>query len=149
VFWTTAVLGWAVIAWGVAGVVRHHVDTRPADLLRFVAGGILLHDLVVVPLALVGAYLLNRAVPAPWRRWVQVTLVVAAPLALFAYPMVRGFGRIPGNPTALPHDYATNLALVVTAVVAIVAALATTHRRRPGPSRRTAVPPASESSGGA
>ncbi len=40
VFWTTAVLGWAVIAWGVAGVVRHHVDTRPADLLRFVAGGI-------------------------------------------------------------------------------------------------------------
>ena len=58
---------------GVAGVVRHHVDTRPADLLRFVAGGILLHDLVVVPLALVGAYLLNRAVPAPWRRWVQVT----------------------------------------------------------------------------
>jgi hypothetical protein len=131
----------------VAGVVRHHVDTRPADLLRFVAGGILLHDLVVVPLALVGAYLLNRAVPVPWRRWVQVTLVVAAPLALFAYPMVRGFGRIPGNPTVLPHDYATNLALVVTAVVAIVAALATTHRRRPGPSRRTAVPPASESSG--
>ncbi|MBA2438823.1 MAG: hypothetical protein H0V52_10830 [Acidimicrobiia bacterium] len=148
-FWTTAVLGWAVIAWGVAGVVRHHVDTRPADLLRFVAGGILLHDLVVVPLALVGAYLLNRAVPVPWRRWVQVTLVVAAPLALFAYPMVRGFGRIPGNPTVLPHDYATNLALVVTAVVAIVAALATTHRRRPRPSRRTAVPPASESSGGA
>ncbi len=85
VFWTTAVLGWAVIAWGVAGVVRHHVDTRPADLLRFVAGGILLHDLVVVPLALVAAYLLNRAVPAPWRRWVQVTLVVAAPLALFAF----------------------------------------------------------------
>lgn len=132
VFWTTAVLGWAVIAWGVAGVVRHHVDTRPADLLRFVAGGILLHDLVVVPLALVAAYLLNRAVPAPWRRWVQVTLVVAAPLALFAYPMVRGYGNIPGNPTALPHDYAANLVLVVLAVatVCVVASVVGSLRRR-------------------
>lgn len=132
VFWITAALGWGVIAWGVAGAVRHHVDTRPADLVRFVVGGILLHDLVVVPLALVTAYALGRVVPAPWRRWVQAALIVAAPLALFAYPQLRGYGRIPGNPTALPHDYAANLALVVAAVVAVcaVAAVVGALRRR-------------------
>lgn len=124
VFWVSAVLGWGVIAWGVAGAVRHQVDTRPADLARFVVGGILIHDLLVVPLALVTAYALGRVVPAPWRRWVQAALIVAAPLALFAYPQLRGYGRIPGNPTALPHDYATNLALVVAAVVAVCAAAA-------------------------
>lgn len=130
VFWITAVLGWAVIAWGVVGIVRQQVDTRPLDLARFVVGGILLHDLVVVPLTLVVAYVLTRAVPGPWRRWVQAALIVAAPLALYAYPLLRGYGNIPGNPTALPHDYAFNLSLVVLAVAVAYAVAAVLAVRR-------------------
>ncbi len=130
VFWVGAAAGWALVAWGIAGVVRHRVDTRPADLVRFVVGGIVIHDLIVVPLALVVA----RAVPLGLRRWAQAALVMAAPLALFAYPLVQGYGRIPGNPTALPHNYATNLALVMLAVGAVVAVAAgvaarSRHRR--------------------
>lgn len=120
-FWTSAVVGWSAIAWGVGGIVRQSVDTRPGDLVRFVVGGILVHDLVVVPLVLVAAWVVLRAVPARWRRWVQATLIVAGPLTLFASPMVRGYGRIPGNPTALPHDYAANVGLVLLVVVGTVA----------------------------
>lgn len=120
-FWVSAAAGWALIAWGFAGVARHQVDTRPADLARFVAGGLLVHDLVLVPTTLLAALVVVWVVPRRWRRWVQAALVVAAPLALFAYPLVRGFGRIPTNPTALPHDYATNLAWVVAVVVTAVA----------------------------
>ncbi|MBW3573319.1 MAG: hypothetical protein KY450_00425 [Actinobacteria bacterium] len=132
-FWGSAAAGWAVIAWGVWGAVGQHVDTRPADLVRLVVGGILVHDLVVVPLALLGTWVVARVVPARGRRWVQAALVATAPLALFAYPMVRGFGRLPDNPTALPHHYAANLALVTSAValaVAAVAAVDALRRRR-------------------
>jgi hypothetical protein len=134
VFWVGAAAGWALVAWGIAGVVRHRVDTRPADLVRFVVGGIVIHDLIVVPLALVVTLVVARTVPVGPRRWAQAALVVAAPLTLFAYPLVRGYGRIPGNPTALPHDYATNLALVLLAVGAVVAVAAgaaarSRHRR--------------------
>ena len=132
-FWGSAAAGWAVIAWGVWGAVGQHVDTRPADLVRLVIGGILVHDLIVVPLALLAAWLVATAVPARGRRWVQAALVATAPLALFAYPMVRGFGRVPGNPTALPHHYAANVALVTSTValaVAAVAAVDALRRRR-------------------
>lgn len=132
VFWVSAAAGWAVIAWGVAGALRHHIDSRPIDLLRFVAGGILIHDLAVVPLTLLVAVVVNRAVPAGSRRWVQVTLVIAGCLVLFAYPLLRGFGRLPTNPTVLPHDYAVNLTLVVLVValaVALMAAVGAVRRR--------------------
>ena len=33
-FWITAAGGWGLIAWGLRGVVHHHVDTRPGQLLR-------------------------------------------------------------------------------------------------------------------
>lgn len=137
-FWAGAAVGWALIAWGIAGVARNALDTRPADLVRFVAGGIVLHDLLIVPLALLVALVVVRAVPRRMRRWVQAALVVAAPLALFAYPQLRGYGRIPGNPTALPHDYATNLTLVLLALAAALATVAVAsaqwsrRRRRSG-----------------
>ena len=123
-FWFSAAAGWAIIAWGVAGALRHHIDSRPVDLLRFVAGGILVHDLAAVPLALLVAAVVNRAVPPGSRRWIQATLVIVGCLALLAYPLLRGFGRLPTNPTALPHDYAVNLAWVLLVVVMAVACVA-------------------------
>ncbi len=132
-FWVSAAAGWAVVAWGVAGALRHHIESRPIDLLRFVAGGILIHDLAAVPLTLLVAVVVNRAVPAGSRRWVQATLFIVGCLVLFAYPLLRGFGRLPTNPTALPHNYAVNLALVVLVValaVACAAAVGVVRRRK-------------------
>ncbi|MDP9451961.1 MAG: hypothetical protein M3P97_00905 [Actinomycetota bacterium] len=131
-FWAGAVAGWAVIAWALVGVARHAVDTRPAQLARFLAGGILVHDLVVVPLALLAAVAVARSVPNRWRPYVQAALVVIAGLSVFAFPLVRGYGRIPSNPTALPHDYRANLAMAIAAVALLTAVLgvARSGRRR-------------------
>lgn len=154
-FWVTAAAGWLVIAFGIRGALLHHVDTRPRDLVTFVVGGALLHDLVFAPLVVGAGVLVGRLVPGRGRAPVQVALIVGGIVALFAYPLVRGFGRATGNPTSLPHDYATNLAVVVGIVWLAVGSGALLHRslnlrssRRSageagatGPSRSGACPP--------
>lgn len=120
-FWISAGAGWAVIAFAVRGIVQHSVDTRPASLARFVAGGALLHDLVVAPLVILAGVLVARAVPGRARAAVQAALVVSATVALFSYPLVRAYGLAANNPTSLPHNYAANLALVLGLVWAVAA----------------------------
>jgi hypothetical protein len=124
-FWISAAVGWAVIGWGVVGIFRHSLDTRPANLAKFVVGGALLHDLLVAPLVILAGVLLARAVPGRARGPVQAALAVSAIVALFAWPLVRAYGLAAHNPTSLPHNYALNLAIVLgivwaTAGVAIL-----------------------------
>jgi hypothetical protein len=135
-FWLTAAAGWAVILWGVRGALHHHIDTRPDQLVRFLLGGALVHDLVLAPAVLVVGVLIARRVGGRWRAPLQSALFISATLALFTYPQLRGYGRVLHNPTSLPHNYATNLAVVVAAVV--VATTAATRYRQSPPRRRTA-----------
>ncbi len=116
-------MGWGVIAFGVRGIFQHSLDTRPADLARFVVGGALLHDLVVAPLVIVAGGAVARAVPRRARAAVQAALVISGVVALFAYPLVRGYGLAANNPSSLPHDYGRNL-LIVLGVVWAAAAMA-------------------------
>ena len=148
-FWVSAAAGWAVILWGVRGALHHHIDTRPAQLVRFLLGGALLHDLVLAPAVLLTGVLVARAVGGRWRAPLQAALFISATLVLFSYPLLRGYGRVLRNPTSLPHNYAANLAVVVAAVAAMTAAVAlvsASHRRDgagPAPGR-----PAGSSSSG-
>ena len=135
-FWISAAAGWAVIGFGVRGIFQHSLDTRPANLARFVVGGALVHDLIVAPLVIVAGVLLARAVPGRARAVVQAALVVSAVVALFSYPLVRAYGLAANNPTSLPHNYAANV-LVVLGVVWAAAAAAVVVRLR---SRGTASP---------
>ena len=135
-FWLSAVAGWVVIAVGVRGIVQNSLDTRPGNLARFVVGGALLHDLVVAPLVIVVAVGVGRAVPRRARAVVQGALVVSAVVALFSYPLVRAYGLAANNPTSLPHDYATNLLLVLGLVWAVAAVLVLARGRvAPGVTR--------------
>ncbi|HJV08470.1 MAG TPA: hypothetical protein VJ653_02285 [Acidimicrobiales bacterium] len=129
-FWISAAIGWAVIAWGVVGIFSNSLDTRPANLARFVVGGALLHDLLVAPVVILAGVLLVRAVPAWARAPVQAALVVSAVISLFAYPLVRAYGLAANNPTSLPHNYGLNLAIVVTAVWVVTAAVVVVRFRR-------------------
>ena len=124
-FWGSAAAGWALILWGVRGALHHHVDTRPGQLVGFLLGGALAHDLVLSPVVLVTGVLLARAVRGRWRAPIQAALFISGTLVLFTYPELRGYGHALGNPTSLPHNYAANLAAVVAAVVIVttVAAL--------------------------
>lgn len=121
-FWISAALGWAAITWGVVGIFRHRLDTRPANLAKFVVGGALLHDLLVAPLVILAGVLVARAVPGRARGPVQVALIVSGIVALFSWPLVRAYGLAAHNPTSLPHNYALNLLIVLGVVWAVAAA---------------------------
>ena len=121
-FWVSAAVGWAVILGvGLRGIFVHSVDTRPANLARFVVGGALLHDLLVAPVVIVLGVALVRVVPGPARAAVQAGLAVTAIVALFSYPLVRAYGLATHNPTSLPHNYARNLVVVLSLVWAVAA----------------------------
>jgi len=149
VFWLSAAAGWILILWGVQGALHHEVDTRPGQLAGFLLGGALAHDLVLAPAVLLIGVLIARRVGGRWRAPIQSALFVSGTLALFAYPLVRGYGRVWRNPTSLPHNYAANLTAVVAAVIVATAvvALVSSSRRAggapPGPGRR----PGTSSSG--
>ena len=132
-FWVSAVLGWAVIAYGVRGHLHHHVDTRPANLAKFFVGGALAHDLLFAPGVLVAGVLLARIAPRPARAWLQAGLLVSGFLALFSFPLVRDYARVIHNPSSLPHNYTANLAVTLgavwTAVIAAGLVTAALHRR--------------------
>jgi hypothetical protein len=129
-FWVTALMGWGLVGWGLRGIFIHHVDTRPSNLAKFFLGGALVHDLIFAPLVILGGYLIARAVPASWRAYAQVALIISGVLALIAYPEVRDYARILHNPTSLPHNYTVNLAVVVAAVWVATAAVAVARRLR-------------------
>jgi hypothetical protein len=89
------------------------------------------HDLVVAPLVIVAGWAVARAVPASARAPVQAALVASALVALFAFPFVRGYGRVSTNPSILPRDYGSG-ALAVLAAVWAAAAVALAMRRLRG-----------------
>lgn len=122
-FWVSAAAGWAVIAVGLRGIFTNSLDTRPANLARFVVAGALLHDLLVAPVVIVLGVALARRVPARARAIVQAALAVSGIVALFSYPLVRAYGLAAHNPTSLPHDYASNLLIVLGLVWAVAAGL--------------------------
>lgn len=131
-FWITAVMGWALIAVGIRGVLSHRIDARPGQLARFVVGGALIHDLLVAPVVILLGVALARVVRGRARAVVQGALVVSAMLALFSYPLVRAYGKAARNPTSLPHNYAANLAVILGLVWAVAAVLVIVRMRKAG-----------------
>ena len=89
----------------------------------WLVGGVLLHDLVLVPAVAVVGWLVTRAVPAGARPVVRGGLLVGAVLTLVALPVLTGRGGA-GNPSSTPLDYPRNLALILLAVAVLTAVLA-------------------------
>ena len=129
-FWVSAAMGWVVIAVGLRGIFEHSLDTRPAQLARFVVGGALLHDLIVAPIVILVAVGLTRSVPSRARAPITAALVVTGVVSLFSYPLVRAYGLAANNPTSLPHNYALNLTIVLGLVWAVTAGVLVVRLRR-------------------
>jgi hypothetical protein len=115
-FWISAAVGWGVIAYGLRGLLQHHIDTRPANLAKFVVGGALVHDLLFAPVILLLGVFVARTAPRRARAGIQAALIISGCLALFSYPLVRNYAKALHNPSSLPHNYAANLALVLGVV---------------------------------
>lgn len=135
-FWLSAAAGWVVIGIGLRGIFQHSLDTRPANLAKFVVGGALLHDLLIAPLVLLAAVALARRVPDRARATVTAALVVTGVVALFSYPLVRAYGLAANNPTSLPHNYTVNLMVVLGIVWAVAAGVLVVRLRKGRPRRR-------------
>jgi hypothetical protein len=137
IFWVGIVAGWALIGYGIVGLLRNATDTHPRNFLAFFVGSALAHDLVLVPLVLAVGWLGVRRVPPGARPALAAALIVAGPFVHYAYPFLRGYGRDPHNPSLLPNQYGWALATII-ALVATAAALWglwTARRKRSDPTR--------------
>lgn len=125
-------LGVPVMAYGVRGALVDSSDTHPAELARWVVGLAIVNDLVVVPVAM-GLGLLGRRWTPAWA-WpvVRAGLLISAVLIAVAWPLVRGYGVDPANPSLFPRDYGLGLAVALAVVwaSALVLCIAAARRHR-------------------
>ena len=123
--------GGLVMLYAVAGALLDD-DVRPVGVLVFLAGALVAHDAVLLPLVIGAGALAGRYLPVAARTAVRVAGFVTVILLVVATPLVLGFGRRPDDPSALPRDYAAGLAAVLFLVwtAALVTVLRPALRRR-------------------
>jgi hypothetical protein len=145
-WWTGLAVGGAVGLFGLAGLLRDAAKTKPLVWLAWLVGLLLVHDFMLVPLALLVGRRLRKWVPETWRWPLQVGLVTSGVLVLASVPVLYGVGRRtqPGNASVLPGRYPLALAgvllVVWLGVLALVIWNSTGGRRRsPSPGRRKLV----------
>ena len=121
VFWSCAAIGWAVLAYGVGGLIAESARTHPEQWIRWFAGSLIVHDFVVAPLVIAAGSLLVNRVRPPFRAAVQGALIATGVITLTTWPFLRGYGLRSDNPSVLPNNYALGLSIVVVAVWLIAA----------------------------
>jgi hypothetical protein len=115
-FWIGLVLGTPLMVYGVVGLVDMTGWPRSLDVARWFAGGIVLHDLVLVPVALLVVWVLGRVAPSPVRTPLRVAVLASALLLALAWPALRGYGNRPDNATIHPLDYPSAVVTVLVLV---------------------------------
>jgi hypothetical protein len=132
VFWTCALVGWAGIALGVRGIFVDRSATRPSDLVRWAGGLLVVHDVIVVPVALGVGWIVGRLSSGRGGVFVKAGMAMTATVVALWWPLWRGYGRRASNPTLLRSPYERNLliALAVGWGVVAAAALGTLIARR-------------------
>jgi hypothetical protein len=131
-FWPAVVAGGLIMGVGVRGLLVNAGDTVPRRWLVVFVGSALAHDLLLAPVVVLLGVAVARLVPVWVRPAVQAGLICSGVVVLFAYPLVRGFGRRADNPTILPLDYGRGLVVVLAAIWLVcggLALLARRHRR--------------------
>ena len=121
-----AVLGAAGVlltAYGVWLLLSRQDLERNLDVALWLAGGVLVHDVLLGSVVIVVSLLAPRLLPAVARPAAGAGLVVLGSLTLLAVPFLGGFGRenAPDNPTLLDRDYTAGyLVLVATVIIVVV-----------------------------
>lgn len=111
-------VGGAIFAFGLYGLLHNAAQTVPANVLKWMAGALILHDAIVAPAVLAAGFALTRLLPAAIRAGLQATFAVCAVVVVMSVPVLRAVGRRPDNPSLLPHDYGQNLAIVIAVILA-------------------------------
>jgi di/tricarboxylate transporter len=143
-FWIGLAAGWAVMAFGVAGLIANRADTKPFEVTyRFLELAVV-HDAVAAPLAYVVGAIATHWLPAIVRGPVRGALALSAIVIVFALPLVQRLGARQ-NSSVLPLAYGPNLATVLggiwLATAAVVARRLLKRRRHRWPLVRPELSP--------
>lgn len=128
--------GVAVAAYGGFLLLSRQEPDQLVGAATWLALGVLLHDLVLVPLTLLVAWVGIRLLPPGARGPAAVVLVVLGSVTLLAVPVLGGFGRRPDNPTLLDRDYTAGWLVLAGLVLGIVLVGSLLGRLRGRPARR-------------
>ncbi|MDT9591754.1 hypothetical protein RDV89_01650 [Nocardioides zeae] len=132
------VVGVLVAAYGVVLLLSRQESAQVLEVATWAAVGIVVHDLVLAPLAVAAGWALPRAVPSLARPPVAAAAVALATVTLAAVPVLGRFGALEDNPTLLDRPYLAGwgvlvAALAVGVLVAVLVAAARRRRAPPGP----------------
>ena len=123
-------VGAGIIAYGIWGAFGQEADAQPLRLLRFAIGSLLAHDALIAPVVTVGGIALAHFLP-PWLRGpVRGGLAISGIVVLFAWPMLRGYGRHELNDSILPLDYGRNIVIVLGVIWVAAAGMAVVRFRQ-------------------
>ncbi len=122
--------GLAAVLFGLRGLVTGGVATHWPVTVVWLVAGVLVHDLVLVPLLAAAGWVLARLVPAPARPVVRGGLLVAAVMTLVALPVLSGRGDA-SNPSLTPLDYPRNWAILLALTAVVTVSLTVPRWRRP------------------
>ncbi len=132
-FWVALIPGGVMIAFGCRGLLDVTDNTALWSAARWFVGGALAHDLLVSPAVCLVGVLAGRWLPDRIRGPVQAALVASGAVAVVAYPMVRGYGVTPGEPSFLSRNYTASVLILWGAIwllTAIVVVRRLRHRGR-------------------
>jgi hypothetical protein len=104
-FWIGLALGTPVMVYGAVELVQQAGWPRAFGVGRWFAGGILLHDLVLVPIVLAVVWVIGRWTPAPVHTPLRAAALGSALVIAVGWPGLRGYGDKPDNATIHPLDY--------------------------------------------
>ena len=128
-------IGGLVMAYAVIGALGDP-DVK-AGVLLFLAGVLVAHDGVLLPLTIGAGVLVGRFAPARLRTAVRAALVISLAVTIVAFPLVLGRGRAADNPSLLPLHYGRGLLEIYGLIWATTAAVVVTRswreRRRRAP----------------
>lgn len=133
-FWASAAIGAAIVAFGVRGLLVEE-PRGAASAGRWLVGGALVVDLLVIPVGAALAAIARRVVPpAAWPTAVA-GLFASAVLVIVAAPLVLDLGGVPANPTIRPRAYGSGLLAALAAVWCVAGAIGLVRHRREGRGR--------------
>lgn len=128
--WVLGAIGVGVAAYG--GVLLWGLgwpDLR--EVVVWLGAGVLVHDLLLVPLVAAVLLLARRLLPGTLWGPLAGGLVVLGSLTLLAVPVLGRFGASPDNPTLLDRPYLAGWAVVAAVVALGVLAATWWGARRP------------------
>jgi hypothetical protein len=106
-FWIGLALGTPVMVYGAVELVNQTGWPRAFGVARWFGGGILLHDLVLVPIVLAVVWAIGRWTPTAVHTPLRAAVLGSGLILGIGWPGLRGYGNKPDNATIHPLDYST------------------------------------------